>query len=47
MINLKAYVNSMNLTWLKMVILSNSPWQSIVNYIINFQDFFFIRESLY
>ena len=40
MIKFKAYVNSMNLTWSKMVVLSNSPWQSIVNCIINFQDFF-------
>ena len=47
MINLKVFVNSMKLTWLRRVILSNSPWQSIVNYIINFQELFFIRESLY
>ena len=40
MINLKAFVNSMKLTWLRRVILSNSPWQSIVNYIINFQELF-------
>ena len=42
MINLKAFVNSMKLTWLSRVILSNSPRQSIVNYIyiINFQELF-------
>ena len=40
MINLKAFVNSMKLTWLRRVILSNSPWQSIDNYIINFQELF-------
>ena len=40
MINLKAFVNSMKLTWLRRVIISNSLWQSIVNYIINFQELF-------
>ena len=36
MINLKAFINSMKLTWLRRVILSNGPWQSIVNDTINF-----------
>ena len=36
MINLKAFINSMKLTWLRRVILSNGPWQSIVNDKINF-----------
>ena len=35
MINLKAFINSMKLTWLRRVILSNGPWQSIVNDTIN------------
>ena len=34
-INLKAFINSMKLTWLRRVILSNGPWQSIVNDTIN------------
>ena len=36
MINLKAFINSMKLTWLRRVIISNGPWQSIVNDTINF-----------
>ena len=31
MINLKAFISSMKLTWLRRVILSNGPWQSVVN----------------
>ena len=36
MINLKAFIDSMKLTWLRRVILSNSPWQSVMNNTINF-----------
>ena len=36
MINLKAFIDSMKLTWLRRVILSNSPWQSVINNTINF-----------
>ena len=45
MINLKAFVNSMKLTWLRRVILSDSPWQSIVNNKINFQELFSLGRS--
>ena len=45
MINLKAFVNSMKLTWLRRVILSDSPWQSIVNNKINFQERFSLGRS--
>ena len=31
MINLKAFINSLKLTWLRRVIISNSPWQSVLN----------------
>ena len=44
MINLKAFVNSMKLTWLRRVILSDSPWQSIVNK-ITFQELFSLGRS--
>ena len=45
MINLKAFVNSMKLTWLRRVILSDSPWQSIVDNKINFQELFSLGRS--
>ena len=38
MINLKAFIDSMKLTWLKTVILSNSPWQSVMNNTININE---------
>ena len=38
MINLKAFIDSMKLTWLRRVILSNSPWQSVMNNTINFNE---------
>ena len=40
MINLKALISSMNLTWLRRVILSNGPWQSVVNNTIHFNKLF-------
>ena len=36
MINLKAFIDSMKLTWLRRVILSNNPWQSVMKNTINF-----------
>ena len=41
MINLNAFVKSMKLTGLRRVILSDSPWQSIVNNKIHFCRNFF------
>ena len=38
MIDLKAFINSMKLTWLRRNILSNSPWQSVMNNTINFNE---------
>ena len=38
MINLKAFIDSMKLTWLRRVILSSSPWQSVMNNTINFNE---------
>ena len=40
MINLKAFISSKKLTWLRRVILSNGPWQSVVNNTINFNKLF-------
>ena len=40
MINLKAFISSLKLTWLRRVILSNGPWQSVVNNTINFNKLF-------
>ena len=45
MINLKAFVNSMKLSWLRRVILSDSPWRSILNNKINFQELFHWVEA--
>ena len=38
MINLKAFINNMKLTWFGRVILLNSPWQSVMNNTINFNE---------
>ena len=38
MINLKTFIDSMKLTWLRRVILLNSPWQSVMNNTINFNE---------
>ena len=47
MINLKAFIDSLKLTWLRRVILSNRPWQSVLKNIINFQEIFTLgRESI-
>ena len=45
MINLKAFVNSMKLTWLRRVILSDIPWQCIVNFKKKFRNFFHWVEA--
>ena len=37
-VNLKAFINSMKLTWLRRVIISNSPWQSVISTTINFKE---------
>ena len=42
MVNLKAFIKSMKVTWLRRLILTNSPWQSIIKDCINFNDFFFL-----
>ena len=38
MVNLNAFINSMKLTWLRRVIISNSPWQSDISTTINFKE---------
>ena len=39
MINLKAFMNSsMKLSWLRRIITSDSPWQSIIKNTINFKE---------
>ena len=38
MINLKAFINSMKLTWLRRVIIPNSPWQSVISTTIKFKE---------
>ena len=38
MMNLKTFIDSMKLTWLRRVILLNSPWQSVMNNTINFNE---------
>ena len=40
MVNLKAFIKSMKVTWLRRLILTNSPWQSIIKDCINFNEFF-------
>ena len=30
MINLKAFMNSMKITWLRRIIVTDSPWQSVI-----------------
>ena len=45
MINLKAFIDIMKLTWLRRVILSNSPWQSVMNNTINFNELLVFGRS--
>ena len=45
MINLKAFINSMKLTWLRRMILSDSPWQSIIKKTINFDELLSLGKS--
>ena len=45
MINLKAFINSMKLTWLKRMILSDSPWQSVIKKTISFDELLSLGKS--
>ena len=45
MINLKAFINSMKVTWLRRVINSHCSWQSIIQNTINFNDLFSFGKS--
>ena len=45
MINLKAFINSLKLTWLRRVIISNSPWPSVLKKIINLQEIFTLGKE--
>ena len=40
MINLKAFMNSMKITWLRRIVLTDSPWQSVIKHTINFNEIF-------
>ena len=40
MINLKAFMNSMKITWLRRIIVTDSPWQSVIRNTINFNEIF-------
>ena len=40
MVYLKAFINNMKLTWIRRSIISDSPWQSVVENVINFKVFF-------
>ena len=40
MINLKAFMNSMKITWLRRIVVTDSPWQSVINNTINFNEIF-------
>ena len=45
MINLKAFMNSMKLTWLRRMVTSNSPWQEIIRNKICFKELFSLGTS--
>ena len=45
MINLKPFINSMKLTWLRRVILPNSPGQSVMTNTINFNELLVYSEE--
>ena len=45
MINLKAFMNNMKLTWLKRITTTDSPWQSIIKGTINFNEIFSLGAS--
>ena len=45
MINLKAFMNSMKLTWLRKMVTSNSPWQEIIRNKICFKELFSLGTS--
>ena len=45
MINLKAFMNSMKLTWLRRITTTDSPWQSIIKGTINFYEVFSFGAS--
>ena len=40
MINLIAFMNSMKITWLRRIIVTDSPWQSVIKNTINFNEIF-------
>ena len=40
MVNLKASINSVRLTWIRRSIISDSPWQSVVENVITFKELF-------
>ena len=46
-INLKAFINSLKLTWLRRVILSNSPWRSVLKKYNKFQRNIYSRKGKY
>ena len=45
MINLKAFMNSMKLTWLRRITTTESPWQYIIKDTINFNEIFSFGTS--
>ena len=47
MINLKAFINSMKVTWLRRVINLHCSWQSIIQNTFNFNDLFSFGKKLY
>ena len=40
MINLKAFMSSMKITWLRRITLTDIPWQSVIKDTINFNELF-------
>ena len=38
MTNLKAFIKSIKITWLRRAILTNSPWQSVIITTIHFKE---------
>ena len=45
MINLKAFLDSLKLTWCRKAILSDSPWLSILKDKVDFQKLFSIGRN--
>ena len=46
MINLKAFMSSMKITWLRRITLTDRPWQSIIKDTINFNELFFLAQIM-